>query len=104
MGKLLHRHIPVIAVIYTLVPVTAAAVVTYLLVRKTLGPEPAAAAVVLYLLSLAGLAALVFRFYPKAFGLRRGNTWWVRLLRSASGTSGKLADKDTSRSSAGRSK
>ena len=104
MGKLLHWHIPVIAVICILVPITTAAVVTYLLVRKTLGLEPAAAAVVLYLVSLAGLLALVFRFYPKAFGLRRGNSWWISLLRSVSGTSGKLEDKDTNRLAEGRSK
>ena len=103
MRKLFERHFPIVGVIYTVLPVTAAAIVTYLAVRKTLGPEPAAVAVVFYLIALVGLAALVFWLFPKAFGLRRGNKWWVSFLRSGSWNSNPTSDMESRASDTGRS-
>ena len=96
MRKLLDRHIPIIGIIYTAVPITTAAIVTYLLVKRTLGPEPAATAVIVYLIALLGLGALVFYLFPKATGLRRGNAWWIGFLRSVSRTASPSRDKEES--------
>ena len=104
MRNLLDRYMPIVALVFTLVPVTTAAVITYLLVRKTLGPESAAVALALYLVGLAGLLALVFRFYHKAVGLRQGNGWWIGFLRYLSRPSRPGADGKAPRGATKQSK
>ena len=104
MRKLLDRHIPIIGIIYTVIPIATAAIVTYLLVKRTLGPQAAATAVIIYLMALLALGALVFYLYPKATGLRRGNAWWIGFLRSVSRTTTASTDKENSGASSRSSK